>query len=102
MPEILEGHRGGETYEADRDFARLNAQHRRVYEAMDEARWMTLHQVSAITGDPEASISARLRDFRKKEYGNHYVGRHYMGDGLWEYLLIWNPEVTRPEEENNA
>jgi len=95
----LDGDRGGETFDHDRDYARLNAQHRRVYEAMKEPRWMTLSEVSEITEDPEASISARLRDFRKDKFGHHYVGRNYVGDGLWEYLLIWNPSVPVPEEE---
>ncbi len=95
---MLEGDRDGETYEPERDYARLNAQHLRVYEAMKDIEWKTLRQVSIITGDPEASISARLRDFRKKKFGGHFVGRHHVEGGLWEYLLIWNPLVPRPEE----
>jgi hypothetical protein len=30
--------------------------------------WRTLRQIAAITGDPEASISTRLRDFNNHEY----------------------------------
>lgn len=97
---ILEGHRDGQTYDPVEDYARLNAQHRRVYFAMANKGWMTLGDISHITGDPQASISARIRDFRKERFGSHFVLRRYLGDGLWEYRLVWRPSVPRPEEDN--
>ncbi len=99
MDSVLEGSRGGSTYEPQRDFARLNAQHHRVYRAIRGGEWWTLAEIETITGDPQASISARIRDFRKKEYGHHHVLRRYVANGLWEYRLIWRPSVPTPEEQ---
>ena len=95
----LEGHRGGKTFDVYRDLDRLNAQHKRVYWAMADNQWHTLAGISRITGDPEASISARLRDFRKKQFGWHIVLRSHIEHGLWEYRLYWNPNVAVPEKD---
>ena len=98
----LEGDRGGDTYSHDRDFLRLNAQHRRVYDAIIDGEWYSLGDISEITGDPQASISARIRDFRKKEFGKHYIIRRHIHHGLWKYKLVWRPSVPRPEELDDA
>lgn len=94
---IFDQDRDGETYEKSKDYARLNAQHLRVYEAMKDERWMTLRGIADLTGDPEASISARLRDFRKPRFGGHIVLRDRDDGGRWWYRLFWNPDVPRPE-----
>jgi hypothetical protein len=44
-----------------------------------------------VTGFPEASISARLRDFRKEQFGKHVVERRRRSQGQWEYRLIVVP-----------
>ena len=90
--------RDGSTFDPDRDYARLNAQHKRVYDVMRGGGWFTLYEVAEQTGDPEASVSARLRDFRKGRFGKHAVERQYLGVGLWEYRLVWNDSITRPED----
>lgn len=96
---LFDQDRDGKTYERAKDYARLNAQHKRVYYAMQVDSWLTLARIAAMTGDPEASISARLRDFRKARFGGHQVRRRRVaGGGLWEYKLIWNPEVPRPQK----
>lgn len=92
----LEGDRGGDTYEPKRDKERLNKQHVRVWSAMRDGQWYTLKAVSHQTGDPEASISARLRDFRKTKFGSHTVERKYVSKGLWKYRLVWNENYPRP------
>lgn len=96
MGQLLEQDRDGSTYVPERDYARLNAQHQRVYFVMRFGQWLSLGQISGMTGDPEASISARLRDFRKERFGPHVVERRHVENGLWEYRLIWNQEVPRP------
>jgi hypothetical protein len=83
------GHRDGTTYEAPLDFNRLNRQSKIVAMAMLDKQWHTLPELSAITGQPEASISARLRDFRKKRFGGHTVERKRLTGGLFAYRLIW-------------
>src|SRR5262245_9192894 len=77
----------GETYEHERDHARLHAQLSRVYRAMRGGTWHTLSDLETLTGDPQASVSARLRDLRKEKFGGHHVERRYLHDGLWEYRL---------------
>ncbi len=78
----------GRTYDAPRDGDRLNAQLQRVLHAMQDGGWWVLAQLSAATGDPEASVSARIRDLRKPKFGGHLVERRYVSSGLWEYRLV--------------
>lgn len=62
----------GQTCEAV-DELRLNEQAKRVYKVMRFLGTHTLAQLSAMTGDPEASISARLREIR------HYLEENGLG-----------------------
>lgn len=82
------GHRQGGTYNAPLDESRLNAQARRVWRFMADGDWYPLAAVSAATGAPEASVSARLRDFRKPEFGGHTVERRRREGGQYEYRLL--------------
>lgn len=68
------------------DRRRLAAQQARVLEAVKEGAWVTLAGLSARLGDPEASISARLRECRKLGY---VVERRRVreGGGQWEYRV---------------
>ena len=85
----LSGPRGGSTFDAVKDGPRLNAQMRRVYNAMADGCWRTLREISDETEDPEASVSARLRDFRKSQFGGYEVKRRRRADaGTWEYRLV--------------
>jgi len=79
---------GGTTYNAARDGARLFAQFTDVFELMRDGVWRTLGEIETQTGHPQASISARLRDFRKKKFGGHTVNRQYLGQGLFRYQLV--------------
>ena len=83
---------GGGTYDDGRDGDRLRAQLNRVWAVVHGGAWWTLHELSAATGDPEASVSARLRDFRKSKFGGHTVLREYLYNGLWRYRLIIRKE----------
>jgi hypothetical protein len=84
-------HFGGSTFNPSRDAVRLTKQWGDVWRYMRPGNWRTLDQISRATGHPEASVSARLRDFRKKRFGGHTVERRYVFNGLWEYRLILNP-----------
>lgn len=89
--------RDGQTYDHDRDGARLHKQHNRVFACMRDGAWRTLRQIAEATRDPEASISARLRDLRKERFGAHGVERRHVRDGLFEYRLIVNrPDLFSP------
>lgn len=93
--EHLLGHRDGETYDAKRDRARLNRQALAVYDLMQDQRWRTLAEIAERTHEPEASVSARLRDLRKPRFGAYVVEREYAGDGQWRYRVL-PPETTEP------
>jgi len=80
----------GSDYSPEHDNARLTGQILRVFEAMRHGRWMTLAELEAITEDPQASISAQVRNLRKKRFGAHTVEKRPRGDrsrGLFEYRL---------------
>lgn len=81
----------GDTYTPALDRARLGAQAQRVLDVMRDERWRTLGELAAATGDPEASVSARLRDLRKPGFGGWLVDRRHRGDpshGQYEYRLL--------------
>src|SRR3990167_7349824 len=82
-----DGPRGGQTYDETRDGSRLNHQAQLVWSAMTDHRWHTLAEIAAATGCPEASVSARLRDFRKPTFGGHQVLRRRRGESLFEYRI---------------
>ena len=79
------GDRAGGTYSPPRDRDRLNRQARLVWQVMADAGWHTLAEIAQRTGQPEASVSARLRDLRKPRFGAHLINARYAGGGLWEY-----------------
>jgi hypothetical protein len=83
------GDRDGDTYSHGRDYDRLNTQAAVVWRTMKGGGWFGLAELAAATGFPEASISARLRDFRKHRFGSHVVERVRDPDipGLYWYRL---------------
>ena len=74
------------------DFPRLNRQLRAVYDLMRDGAWRSLRQISNRTGEPEASISARLRDLRKRKFGGFKVLRENWGDGVFVYKVMEKSE----------
>lgn len=80
----------GKTYVPKRDKKRLNEQYQRVFNLMQDGQWRTLQEIEDATGDPQSSIGARMRDFRKPKFGAHTVDRKYCGEGLFAYRLIKN------------
>lgn len=95
-------HFDGETYDPESDGIRLNEQALRVWGVIRSGQWLTLSEISATTGDPEASVSARLRDLRKDRFGSFEIDRRRRGrseDGLFEYRLTGRRVVGQPAEE---
>lgn len=81
-----------------KDHARLKGQILRIQTAMMDGAWRTLGEIEAMTGDPQASISAQLRHLRKRKFGDHVVDKRRRDDGgLWEYRLS-PPLVSSPPE----
>ena len=82
-------HFDGETYEPQHDQVRLNAQLQRVWTIMEDGNWHTLNELVEKAGPGTvASISARLRDFRKQRFGGHIVERQRLTPGIFQYRLI--------------
>lgn len=78
----------GETFDEARDGARLNRQAQAVFDVMGDGHWRTLATLATLTNEPEASVSARLRDLRKEKFGSYVVERRYVENGLWEYRVL--------------
>ena len=81
----------GAGYEDTRDRARLAHQHVRVRNLMGDGAWRTLSQISKITRDPPASVSAQLRHMRKPRFGAWTVDKRYLGKGLYQYRAVLHP-----------
>lgn len=81
----------GETYSRPRDHARLTSELHRVLNVMLDGSWRSLAAIAEVTGAPEASISARLRDLRKPKFGGYIVERRHVGNGLWHYRVSRRP-----------
>lgn len=80
----------GPDYIPELDDKRLSTQLERVLNCMRDGKWRTLGEISTITGDPQASISAQLRHLRKPRFGSHIVNKQRRGireQGLFEYQL---------------
>lgn len=60
-------------------FGKLDGDVGRVFEAMKDGRRYTLRQLSGSLDIPEASVSARIRDLRKPEFGGHVIEKHALG-----------------------
>jgi hypothetical protein len=60
----------------------------RVFDYMSDGKWHTLADLSFACNGSEASCSARVRDFRKAQYGEHFVDRKHVGNRLYMYRLV--------------
>ena len=86
--------RDGYTFDPALDGRRLAAQHNRVLAILKQGGWYTLAEIAALTHDPEASVSARIRDLRKPRFGKHTVDRRRRTQGQFEYRLNDRPELV--------
>jgi hypothetical protein len=84
---------GGETYDPQRDRARLTGSLLLVLEAMRLGGWWSLAGLAIVGKCSQAAASARIRDLRKPRYGGHTIEKRYVADGRWEYRLL---EATPP------
>ena len=81
-------HFSGADYNRHQDRERLTGQIKRIYELMKDGQWRTLGQIAEYTEDPEASISAQLRNLRKPRFGGYIVEKMNLGNGLFGYRLV--------------
>lgn len=81
-------HFDGRTYEADRDHTRLTKQLAKIRGLMLDGRWRTTVEIAALTGTPEPSAGARVRDLRKEKFGGYIVTRRLRAHpNVWEYRV---------------
>lgn len=86
----------GFAYEPDLDEERLRTQMRQVFSILKSTYdWLTVEQISNIMGErfdvqaPEASVSAQIRNLRKRANGGYLIrGRYRKGARIYEYKLI--------------
>ena len=86
--------RFGETFDMARDGKRLTLQAHRVLAVFGDGGWHTLSELAKRTGDPEASISARIRELRTARFGSHTIQREYVRRGLFRYRLVIQSELA--------
>jgi hypothetical protein len=79
--------------------ARQSNRDRILYEIMKAGEWFTLEQINSLSGYPTASASAGIRDFRKPMYGSNTVEKNYLGNGVYQYRLVKNPNNNIIEEK---
>jgi len=81
---------GGDTFDPALDEDRLRRQLNDVWVVVRDGQWYTLKYIAYEVNAPEASVSARLRDFRKTKFGGHTVLRERIpnGNGLHRYRVI--------------
>jgi hypothetical protein len=58
-----------------------------VREEMLDGQWKDLDQLVQIAGGTTASVSARVRDLRKKDFGGYIVETRNLGGGYWQYRI---------------
>jgi hypothetical protein len=78
----------GSDYVPERDNERLNGQIKRIHALMIDGLPRTLSQIASVTGDPEASVSAQLRNLKKERFGSYRLEKDYKGNGLFAYRLL--------------
>ena len=88
----------GSDYVAELDAKRLTGQILRVKQAMSDGKYRTLSELEAITGDPQSSISAQIRNLKKRPFGSHQVEKRRRGNpgnGCWEYRFVMEMELAK-------
>src|SRR5262245_53105006 len=71
---------------------RLYGQNARVYNVLRDGEWHELWEIAERTGDSEASISARIRDLKKDQFGGHEIDKQALmlgpRKGQFRYRLV--------------
>lgn len=80
----------GSDYTPQQDNARLTRQSDKILNLMRDGVYRTLEQISQLTKEPQASVSAQLRHFRKPKFGSHTINKRHKGNGIYEYQLLIN------------
>ncbi len=68
----------------------MDNQQKEIFDIMIDGEWHTLSELEYRTlfRHPPQSISARLRDLRKKKFGGYTVERKYIISGIHSYRVL--------------
>jgi hypothetical protein len=88
QPSLFQPYFDGESFVAEVDGKRLGDQMLNVYRVMADGQWHSLAAIEYVTGYPQASISARIRDLRKPRFGGRTIERQRVGGGLFRYRMV--------------
>lgn len=81
------------------DRKRLCVQLRVVRTLMLDGSWRSLAEIETATGFPQASISARLRDLRKRKFGEYLVERRRRTRAQYEYRVSGGGSPDERDDE---
>jgi hypothetical protein len=93
-PPIPNIHFNGETYYVGFALQTPEQAKRRVHDLMIDGHWRTLREVEYATGDPQASISARFRDFNNHAYLKQFFVMEHRRRGDHEDMESGSIAVT--------
>ena len=81
----------GYGYDAAQDYSRLKSQQNRLLWILEKTRgeWWSVQDLSRWVPGAQTSLSANIRNLRKKQHGSHPVEcrRLKKGGGTWVYRL---------------
>ena len=79
----------------EQDVPRILTQLEKIKAYLSTGQWVTLAEIEAYTGYPQASISSQIRHLRKAKFGAYLVTkrRRVEGGGTWEYRLMPREEA---------
>ena len=77
----------GTTYQPELDFIRLTGQLQAIYNLMRSGSWYSVTNIHEALGFPEPSISAQIRNLRKKKFGGHLIERRRV-DNFYQFRLL--------------
>jgi len=90
-------HFSGAGVETVDDNIRLGKQIDKVLSFIKNGEWFSLSQISEAINAPHASVSAQLRNLRKREHGSYIIERKNEGSGYHLYRLSGvDTEQTSP------
>lgn len=69
------------------DLPRIEFLVERVRKQLLRGEWLTLAYLSAVCKGSEASVSARIRDLRKEQWGGYFVEKKRLESGIWLYRI---------------
>ena len=78
----------GDDIVAERDDPRLSSQLEKIKKLVLDGKWRSLKQISEATKAPHASVSAQLRNLRKRKFGAYEVQRRHVDGGFYQYRVL--------------